>query len=55
MSLYEDLMYRGLIKDVASEDIKIINEYKNEVLEVKASGGIKTRKDAEEFLKLGVT
>ena len=22
MSLYEDLMYRGLIKDVASEDIK---------------------------------
>lgn len=37
------------------EDIKLINEHKNEVLEVKASGGIKTLKDAEEFLKLGVT
>ena len=37
------------------EDIKIINEHKNEVLEVKASGGIKTREDAETFLKLGVT
>ena len=37
------------------EDIKIINEHKNEVLEVKASGGIKTAKEAEEYLKLGVT
>ena len=37
------------------EDIKLINEYKNDVLEVKASGGIKTKKEVEEFLKLGVT
>ncbi|MBR1377230.1 MAG: deoxyribose-phosphate aldolase [Bacilli bacterium] len=37
------------------EDIKIINEHKNEVLEVKASGGIKTKADAEKYIKLGVT
>lgn len=37
------------------EDIKLINKYKNEILEVKASGGIKTTKDAEKFLKLGVS
>ena len=37
------------------EDIKLINEYKNDVLEVKASGGIKNKKEVEEFLKLGVT
>jgi len=37
------------------EDIEIINKYKNEVLEVKASGGIKTLEDAEKFINLGVT
>jgi len=37
------------------EDIEIINKYKNEVLEIKASGGIKTLKDTEEFINLGVT
>ena len=37
------------------EDIEIINKYKNDLLEVKASGGIKTSEDAEKFLKLGVT
>lgn len=37
------------------EDIKLINEHKNEVLEVKASGGIKTREDALKFIELGVT
>jgi len=37
------------------EDIEIINKYKNEVLEVKASGGIKTLEKAEEFINLGVT
>ena len=37
------------------EDIEIINEHKNEVLEIKASGGIKTKEQAEEFLSLGVT
>lgn len=37
------------------EDIKIINENKNEVLEIKASGGIRTRKDTEQYIELGVT
>jgi len=37
------------------EDIKIINKYKNDILEVKASGGIKTEEDVNKFLKLGVT
>lgn len=37
------------------EDIKIINENKNNVLEIKASGGIKTLEDAEKFINLGVT
>lgn len=37
------------------EDIEIINEFKNEVLEIKASGGIKTLEDAEKFINLGVT
>ena len=37
------------------DDIKLINEYKNDILEVKASGGIKTSNDVENFLKLGVT
>lgn len=37
------------------EDIEIINKYKNDILEVKASGGIKTREDASKFIELGVT
>lgn len=37
------------------EDLKIINENKNEVLEIKASGGIKTLEDAEAFIKEGAT
>ena len=37
------------------EDIKIINKYKNDILEVKASGGIKDIKEVEEYIKLGVT
>ena len=36
-------------------DIEIINENKNDLLEVKASGGIKTIEDAEQFINLGVT
>lgn len=36
-------------------DIEIINKYKNSALEIKASGGIKTFKDAEKFVKMGVT
>ena len=45
----------GYAGGASIEDIKLINEYKSDVLEVKASGGIKTKKDAEKFLKLGVT
>ena len=37
------------------DDIKIINKYKNDVLEIKASGGIKTREDALKYIDLGVT
>lgn len=35
--------------------VELINKYKNDLLEVKASGGIKTLKQAEEFINLGVT
>ena len=46
----------GFDKDGATiEDLDLINEHKNEVLEIKASGGIKTRKEAEEFVKHGAT
>lgn len=37
------------------EDIEIINKYKNEVLEIKASGSIKTYEDAVKFVEMGVT
>ncbi|MBE6150142.1 MAG: deoxyribose-phosphate aldolase [Firmicutes bacterium] len=37
------------------KDIEIINKYKNEILEIKASGGIKTIEDAEKFIDMGVT
>ena len=36
-------------------DIDLINKHKSEVLEIKASGGIKTKHEAEEFIKHGVT
>ena len=36
-------------------DIEIINEHKNDLLEVKASGGIKTLEDALKYIDLGVT
>ena len=36
-------------------DIEVINENKNDVLEIKASGGIKTLEDVEKYLDLGVT
>jgi len=46
----------GFDKEGATiEVIDLINKHKNDVLEVKASGGIKTKKDAEKFLKHGVT
>ncbi|MCI8446176.1 MAG: 2-deoxyribose-5-phosphate aldolase, partial [Bacilli bacterium] len=37
------------------EDIDIINRYKNEVLEVKASGGIETYEKARKYIEKGVT
>ena len=37
------------------EDIELIMKHKNEVLEVKASGGIKNSKQAEDFIKAGAT
>lgn len=42
-------------RGVNVEDIKIINENKNDLLEIKASGGIRTLEDAETFINLGVT
>lgn len=37
------------------EDIDMINSVKNDVLEIKASGGIKTYEQASDFLEKGVT
>ncbi len=34
-------------------DIELIKSHKNEVLEIKASGGIKTKKEALDFIKAG--
>lgn len=36
-------------------DIEIINENKNDILEIKASGGIKTLEDVEKYLDMGVS
>lgn len=37
------------------EDIKLINEHKNEVLEIKASGGIRCEKSAIEMIEAGAS
>lgn len=37
------------------DDLSIINKHKNELLEIKASGGIKTFKDASSFIEAGAT
>lgn len=37
------------------EDIKLINEHKSNILEVKASGGIKDMKTAEDMINAGAT
>lgn len=42
-------------RGASQKDIEIINKYKNDILEIKASGGIKTNKEAKQFLSLGVT
>jgi len=36
-------------------DVELINQHKNEVLEIKASGGIKTEKEALMFIEAGAT
>lgn len=36
-------------------DIELINSVKNDILEVKASGGIKTYEDAIKYIEMGVT
>ena len=41
-------------RGVSLEDVLLINEHKNEVLEIKASGGIKTYKDAIKYIEKGV-
>lgn len=46
----------GFGKSGADVDtIKLINKYKNEALEVKASGGINSIEDVNKFIDLGVT
>ncbi len=42
-------------RGAALEDIEIINKYKSDVLEIKASGGIRTYEDASKFLEKGVS
>ena len=42
-------------RGVTLEDVKLINEHKNEVLEIKASGGIKTFKQMNELIEAGAT
>ena len=37
------------------DDVNLIMKHKNDVLEVKASGGIRNSKDAEAFIKAGAT
>lgn len=43
------------VRGASIHDIEVINEVKNDLLEVKASGGIKSYEQANEFIKLGVT
>lgn len=42
-------------KGAATEDIQTIMAHKNEVLEVKASGGISSKQEAQTFINMGVT
>ena len=37
------------------EDVELINEHKSELLEIKASGGIKTMEDMENMINAGAT
>ena len=42
-------------RGASEEDVKVIMENKNDVLEVKASGGIKTYEEASKFIQMGVS
>ena len=42
-------------RGVSKEDIDTINKYKNELLEIKAAGGIKTFKQMNELIEKGVS
>ena len=42
-------------KGAQLEDIELINKHKNEILEIKASGGIKTLEEAEAMINKGAT
>ena len=45
----------GFTGGVQKEHVDIINKHKNDILEIKASGGIKTKKDLVELVSLGAT
>ncbi len=42
-------------RGASTEDIEIINEEKSDILEIKASGGIKSLKQVVDFMDMGVT
>ena len=42
-------------RGVNEHDIEIINKHKNDLLEIKASGGIKTLEEVEKYIDMGVT
>lgn len=42
-------------RGVNEDDIKTINNHKNDILEIKASGGIKSLEDVNKYLEMGVT
>ena len=42
-------------RGVTLHDVQLINEHKDEILEIKASGGIKTFKQMDELIKAGAT
>lgn len=43
------------LRGASIDDLKIINKSKNEILEIKASGGIKNYEDANKFIEEGAT
>lgn len=42
-------------RGASTHDVELINKYKNDVLEIKASGGIKTYEQMNELIKAGAT